>query len=167
MHKQDTSSDGFTIVELVIVIVVIAVLATISVVAYRGIQNRAMDTAVEADIAAIRRKLELAKIDLGHYPQTASEFPDFKLNKAVYDTGQNNIFYCLDMINDRYSFGFISKSLTGYLLAPNGLSAGVSVTPGTTCAAVNKTWTNDATTVTILGYFGPPYSTWSGWKWTI
>lgn len=47
---------GFTIVELLIVIVVIAILAAIAVVAYNGIQNRANDAAVQADM----RKIGLA-----------------------------------------------------------------------------------------------------------
>lgn len=41
-QRAFTKSSGFTIVELLIVIVVIAILATISVVAYTGIQSRAM-----------------------------------------------------------------------------------------------------------------------------
>lgn len=41
---------GFTIVELMIVIIVIAILAAISIVAYIGVQQRARDAALQADI---------------------------------------------------------------------------------------------------------------------
>lgn len=60
--------NGFTIVELLIVIVVIAILASISVVAYTGIQGRARDSKRRNDISQIARALELYKADNGGYP---------------------------------------------------------------------------------------------------
>ncbi len=59
---------GFTIVELLIVIVVIAILAAISVVAYSGIQTRARDSQRSSDISAIKKALELYKINNNGYP---------------------------------------------------------------------------------------------------
>lgn len=55
-HKQQ-SANGFTIVELLIVIVVIAILAAISIVAYSGIQARARDTKRASDIAVIEKAI--------------------------------------------------------------------------------------------------------------
>ena len=59
---------GFTIVELLIVIVVIAILAAISVVAYTGIQQRARDSQRDSDIATIAKALEMYYIDNGRFP---------------------------------------------------------------------------------------------------
>lgn len=59
---------GFTIVELLIVIVVIAILATISIVAYRGIQERGRDSQRDSDIATITKALEMYYIDNGRFP---------------------------------------------------------------------------------------------------
>lgn len=68
-HDRHTLvKDGFTIVELLIVIVVIAVLAAISVVAYTGVQQRARDTTRTNDSTTIRKALELYKADHGTYP---------------------------------------------------------------------------------------------------
>lgn len=61
---------GFTIVELLIVIVVIAILATISVVAYNGIQDRAKNAQVQSDINQIQKKIELYYAENGAYPST-------------------------------------------------------------------------------------------------
>lgn len=59
---------GFTIVELLIVIVVIAILATVSIVAYRGIQNRANDSAIQSDLANFAKKIQLAAATTGEFP---------------------------------------------------------------------------------------------------
>jgi prepilin-type N-terminal cleavage/methylation domain-containing protein len=68
MHKSWAKQNGFTIVELLIVIVVIGVLAAITIVAYNGIQQRARDNRRTNDSVSIRKALELYKIDNGTYP---------------------------------------------------------------------------------------------------
>lgn len=75
-------SRGFTIVELLIVIVVIGILAAISIVAYNGIQNRAYDQTVTADLNGIAKGFEMYRTDNpgGTYPLnalTAIPNPDF------------------------------------------------------------------------------------------
>lgn len=72
MSNKRTSSVGFTIVELLIVIVVIGILAAITIVAYNGIQQRARDTDRRQGVATIKKALELYKIDNGGYPQCAT-----------------------------------------------------------------------------------------------
>ena len=63
---------GFTIVELLIVIVILAILAAISVVAYTGIQQRARDSAVQAEATGAKKKLEIYKATNGQYPDSSS-----------------------------------------------------------------------------------------------
>lgn len=159
-----TKPKGFTIVELLIVIVVIAIMAVISVVAYNGIQNRANDSAVSSDISAMRKAVELAKVDLGRYPQAVGEFPsNFKLNKSVYDTNQNNIYYITDGATDTYAFGLRSKSLKGYILTNSGVLENVSVSANATAAAIGLTW--GTATFQRQGFTAP--SSWSpSWNWT-
>lgn len=53
---------GFTIVELLIVIVVIAILAAITVVAYSGIQERARNAKLSADMAQLEKAILIARI---------------------------------------------------------------------------------------------------------
>src|SRR5690625_2102054 len=75
---------GFTLIELIVVIVVISILATISVVAYRGIQARAITAAYASAATQAHKQLILALTeaptifsddvaclgDITDYPQT-------------------------------------------------------------------------------------------------
>lgn len=62
------NKNGFTIVELLIVIVVIGILAAITVVAYNGVQNRAHNAQRKQDLAALAKGLELYRVDNNQYP---------------------------------------------------------------------------------------------------
>jgi len=72
MHKHNRLTSGFTIVELLIVIVVIAILAAISIVAYKGIQERARASEASAGLTQAKTKLELYKVDESTYPTTGN-----------------------------------------------------------------------------------------------
>ena len=67
MNKHKYSANGFTIVELLIVIVVIAVLATITIVAFNGIQQRTRATAATTGLTQAKKKLEIYKTENGTY----------------------------------------------------------------------------------------------------
>ena len=56
-------SRGFTIVELLVVIVVIGILAAITIVAYRGISQKAVSAALQSDLSNASRKLEIYRAD--------------------------------------------------------------------------------------------------------
>jgi len=70
-----TKSQGFTIVELLIVVVVIAILAAITIVSYNGITNRAKASSAQSVASSLQKKIELfaADGDTGEYPKTIAE----------------------------------------------------------------------------------------------
>lgn len=71
MMKQktlDNKINGFTIVELLIVIVVIAILAAISIVAYNGIQVRANNSSAATTAENVAKKVEAFNSVTGAYP---------------------------------------------------------------------------------------------------
>lgn len=66
--KLQRKQQGFTIVELLIVIVVIGILAALVITTFAGIQQRARNTERETDIKAIHGHLETFYADQGYYP---------------------------------------------------------------------------------------------------
>lgn len=83
---------GFTIVELLIVIVVIGILAAISIVAYNGVQTRTHSAAVRSGLSNAKRKLEEYKVLNGKYPTDRSEFRAANLNFTL--TSGRFAVYC-------------------------------------------------------------------------
>ena len=98
--KKNTS--GFTIVELLIVIVVIGILAAITVVTFRGVQNRAFDATVQSDLKNAHSKIEIYQLEKGKYPResAALSLPDnldaagIKVSRGSYATSSANFIYC-------------------------------------------------------------------------
>jgi len=64
--------NGFTIVELLIVVVVIAILAAITLVTYNGIQQRAQNTQFLSAFDTYEKALRLYKITYGEYPRAVN-----------------------------------------------------------------------------------------------
>lgn len=102
--RQKTS--GFTIVELLIVIVVIGILAAIVIVAFNGVQARANDTAVQADLRNFHSIMQQHKVLNGSYPATLTADMGIKFTREAYgkDTQGSgyNARYCRDAANDEY-----------------------------------------------------------------
>ncbi len=71
MTKQ-SHSRGFTVVELLVVIVIVAILATVTLVTYRGIQDRAKDAIRVQDASMIVRALQAYNARNGNYPNEQS-----------------------------------------------------------------------------------------------
>ncbi len=63
---------GFTIVELLIVIVVIGILAALVIVTFTGVQAKARNTERQTDIKAIHGQLEAYTAQNGKYPTLAN-----------------------------------------------------------------------------------------------
>ena len=92
MNKK---AQGFTIVELLIVIVVIAILAVISVAAYVDIKNRAYDSTVQNDLKSLATKLELYRAESGTYV-TGGGLISLNFKRSSKDAYRkvSNLIYC-------------------------------------------------------------------------
>jgi prepilin-type N-terminal cleavage/methylation domain-containing protein len=71
MRSLLKKQQGFTIVELLIVIVVIGILATLVIVTFTGIQQKARNTKRQTDINALDSHIEAFYAQNGYYPTLA------------------------------------------------------------------------------------------------
>lgn len=69
-------NNGFTIVELLIVIVILAILAAITITAFNGVQQRARNSARLAQLKQVDKLFEL-------YHTANGKYPDFPMNGGV------------------------------------------------------------------------------------
>jgi prepilin-type N-terminal cleavage/methylation domain-containing protein len=67
-----TRSDGFTIVELLVVIVVIGILAAITIISYTGVSQRATIASLTSDLDNASKQLKLDLVLNGVYPSSLS-----------------------------------------------------------------------------------------------
>jgi prepilin-type N-terminal cleavage/methylation domain-containing protein len=110
MHKRH---QGFTIVELLIVIVVVGVLATIVIVGYNGVRSRSLDVSLKADSEQAAKILENDNTLNGAYPATGALANSGKglprSNGNTYSYTPNNTTnppaYSLTYSNSGYSSG--------------------------------------------------------------
>lgn len=94
-------SQGFTIVELIIVIVVIGILAAITIISYSIVTTNARAQAVSTDLQSVASQLAKSKSDNGRFPAT-SDFstmitPTNTSGKTTYTYNYNETTgaYCL------------------------------------------------------------------------
>lgn len=94
-EANDIRSNGFTIVELLIVIVVIALLATMSIVAYNGMQRRAGETVLRSDLRNASKQLAVQNVESGSYPSDLTTANLKRSNKTTYQYTASNGGYVL------------------------------------------------------------------------
>jgi type II secretion system protein G len=120
MHKRITlknkSRDGFTIVELLIVIVVIGILAAITIVAYNGVQTRARDATRKSDLAVIAKAIQLYYADNGVYPPGSTGWCT-ELSNPVYPQTTNALKTYISQVPQDPKY---ANTANDYFYANNG-----------------------------------------------
>jgi general secretion pathway protein G len=159
--------NGFTIVELLIVIVVIAILATISVAAYNGIQNRANNSAVQSDLRNSGQKILAYQATEGVLPAVSGDYTTLglKSTRTAYGNGYSsnsyNFAYCRDTVTTG-AFAIVAASKSGnvYVYKDGAVNQGVGplVTLGTTCS--NNGIANAEITSVNWFYGGSAWKSW-------
>ncbi len=106
--KWGIRKNGFTIVELLIVVVVIAILAAITIVAFNGIQQRANNSSVMSDVDQAVKKIETKKLtttgELYPADQTASQVQASPGSTISYFYNATSNGYCVQVVKGTISY---------------------------------------------------------------
>ncbi len=70
MVRRRKLEEGFTLIEIMVVILILGLLATIVVQSLRGATDKAKRTKAQADIAELKTALDRYYLDNGYYPTT-------------------------------------------------------------------------------------------------
>jgi general secretion pathway protein G len=69
-QRRRSNQDGFTLIEIMVVILILGLLATLVVQNLRGATDKAKRVKAQADIAALKTGLDRYYLDSGSYPTT-------------------------------------------------------------------------------------------------
>ena len=81
--RPSSSADGFTLIELMVVMVLIALLLTIAVPRYFGTIDTGKASVQRQNISAIRDAIDKYYGDIGKYPETLQDLVDKKYLRSL------------------------------------------------------------------------------------
>jgi len=145
LQVQKRIQEGFTIIELLIVIAIIGILATLVLTNFQGAQAKGRDTVRKTDINSLYQKLEEYYNDNGGYPDGALDGLDID-GQAVLVGTDEGVFTDEDGAGIGYTDGFVLSTAeptlapadTGgneYIYGAYGCTTAGAQTPvGATCS---------------------------------
>jgi prepilin-type N-terminal cleavage/methylation domain-containing protein len=157
------NNQGFTIVELLIVVVVIAILAAITIVSYNGITSRANASSAASNVETVFKVAEAYNADAGRYPGTKAAFSS-GFTDATITTAASKLPNGLTILNPTLATGTaagIAANTGSVVTASNGTSNVEVYITGTSAASTggvivswdyaNNRRQNDTTKYTYYG----------------
>jgi len=129
------SEEGFTLVEMLLVLVVIGILTSISIPGLDGVRSQADSTAIMLEMSGIKNLLELEYMNNNYlYPKDQDEF-----DKLIKETSGNNEIsvnnetsrkYIYKEKKDRKCYSLKSTpDADGYIYKTRGLSTAITRVP--------------------------------------
>ncbi len=143
--RSPYTSQGFTIVELLIAVVAVAILASITIVAYNGIQAGAVEATLRSDLSQAKTQLELDNRRNNSYPSNQSAANDGKGLPASPGTTFTYVRsggeYCLSAQSPKSTTTYYLQSSSESVQVGNCAGFGVAPPPtitSTSLPAINR-----------------------------
>lgn len=130
---------GFTLLELLNVIVVIAILALIVIPHLMGVNRKARESRLRADLQQLRKAIALFESDTGEFPATLQDI--VAPNKDMLDGADS------DMVHEQYRGPYLAPSESIQVSNYVGLPANPFITPTDTTIAHHWTYQKSNGTV--------------------
>ncbi|MFW5873236.1 MAG: prepilin-type N-terminal cleavage/methylation domain-containing protein [Bacillota bacterium] len=112
------SNQGFTLVEMLLVLVVIGILTSISIPGLAGVRDQADATAVQLEMSGIKNLLEMEYMNNDYlYPKDQTEFDELDIN------GKVNYIYGSDEGKD---YTLESENVDGYYYETSDLNTAIN-----------------------------------------
>jgi prepilin-type N-terminal cleavage/methylation domain-containing protein len=136
-------NQGFTIVELLIVIVVIGILALLVITTYSGIQAKARNSKRASDVKSLQTQIEAYFSQNGYYPSRTDMNSDTWLGTNMKSLDKNAM---VDPKNPTQSNDFVaSPAANSYAYAVTDSSGNSCESDDTQCAKYTLTATYEGT----------------------
>ena len=143
MFSLKKRNQGFTIVELLIVIVVIGILALLVITTYSGIQAKARNSKRQTDIASLQTQLEAFFSQNGYYPSLTDMNSGTWLTANMKSLDQNAL---IDPSNPTQSKTLVATpAAKSYAYAVSDSSGNSCEATDTNCAQYTLTATYEGT----------------------
>ena len=159
-RPHSPTDQGFTIVEMLVVIAVIGILAAVATVSYIGISQRANVASLQADLSSAATKLKLYQVDNSAYPTAINNCPTPTAGNLCLKSSPGNT-YSYTAVNNAnpQTYRLSSTSTNGDAYVVTDSTAPLVTTPLVTNT---RTFNSSGSLTVVAGVTSATLETWGG-----
>jgi len=146
IRKRLAGDEGFTLIELMVVVMIIAVLIAIAIPSFLGFRRSAQDRAAQSEIRSVLLSEKAFWLEDGDYTAVAADITDFEPNAVIDANPANGVTIrlaaadadavCIERTSDSgTTFGVWENATLGTFYGDNGATGLLAACPTTAAGA--------------------------------